>query len=161
MDREAWCTVVNGVRKSRTGLSNWTKLTGTFPLTYTTVLVQITVISCVDHIATNTYYPFLLIRSLPHHDKLPWAVWVIIKTKRNNVSHLCLEPLITLNCTSNTIFHIIAFKTTYDLAFACFPRFFFFFFKMYLFVFAVLDVCCWLWSFSSYGEQGLLSSCGM
>lgn len=32
--------------------------------------------------------------------------------------------------------------------------FFFFFFKMYLFVFAVLDVCCWLWAFSSYGEQG-------
>ena len=142
MDREAWCTEVHGIRKSRTGLSNWTKLTGTFPPTYTTVLVQITIISCLNHIAIDTYYPFLLIRSHPHHDKLPWAVWVTIKTKQNNVSHLYLEPPTTLN----TIFYIIAFKTTYDLAFAWFPRFFFFF-KMYLFIFAVLDVCCSLWAF--------------
>ena len=49
-------------------------------------------------------------------------------------------------------------QTTYDLAFACFPSFFFK--KMYLFIFAVLDVCCWLWASSSYGEQGLPSSCG-
>ena len=54
MDREAWCTEVHGIRKSRTGLSNWTKLTGTFPPTYTTVLVQITINYFLNHIAIDT-----------------------------------------------------------------------------------------------------------
>ena len=93
MDREAWCAVVHGVAKSRTGLSNWTEL----------ILAELHIYHLWIFLLSKVFFSYLFVFSPDF--KLLFIVCVLCHAKSFRYVQLCATVWIVACLSVHGILH--------------------------------------------------------